>query len=87
MSALYTLKVAHGRETIQLSFSPQSTVKQLKDALAERCSALARNMRLISKGKTLDDGATLSAAGLADGAKLMLLAGGGPVVSAVRSLA
>jgi hypothetical protein len=59
-------------------------VKALKDLIAERCSALARNMRLISKGKTLADEDSLAGAGLSDGAKLMMLAGGAPVVSAVR---
>jgi uncharacterized ubiquitin-like protein YukD len=85
MSAPYALKVAYGRETIELNVAPDTSVKVLKDLIAERCSALARNMRLISKGKTLADKDTLAGAGLSDGAKLMMLAGGAPVVSAVRN--
>ena len=85
MSAPYALKVAYGRETIELSVAPDTSVKLLKDLVAERCNALARNMRLIAKGKTLADKDTLAGAGLCDGAKLMMLAGGAPVVSAVRT--
>ena len=83
MAAPYALKVAYGRETIEVSVAPDTSVKTLKDLVAERCSALARNMRLIAKGKTLADKDTVAAAGLSDGAKLMMLAGGAPVVSAV----
>ena len=84
MSAGYALKIAHGRDTIELCVAPEMTVRQLKDSLQERCAAPARNMRLIFKGKTLEDNQTLSGAGLAGGARLMLLSGGTPVASAVR---
>jgi len=82
MAAL-TLKVAHGRETIELCVAAETTVAALKDLLAERCSGvLARNARMIHKGKTLaEDRQTLEGAGVKDGARLMLLAGGAPVVS------
>ena len=85
MSTEYALRVAHGRETIELRVAPETTVRQLKDALQERCSAPARNMRLIFKGKTLEDAATLCGAGLVDGARVMLLSGGAPVASAVST--
>ena len=84
MSAGYALKIAHGRDTIELCVAPEMTVRQLKDSLQERCAAPARNMRLIFKGKTLVDNQTLRSAGLAGGARLMLLSGGAPVASAVR---
>ena len=84
MSAGYALKIAHGRDTIELCVAPETTVRQLKDSLQERCAAPARNMRLIFKGKMLEDNQTLSGAGLAGGARLMLLSGGAPVASAVR---
>ena len=84
MSAPYALKVVHGRDTVELSVAPETTIRELKAQLQERCGAPARNMRLIFRGKTLEDAASLSGAGLTDGARLMLLAGGAPVVSAAR---
>ena len=84
MSTDYELKIAHGRETIELGVASESTVRQLKDSLQERTAAPARNMRLIYKGKTLEDNQTLRSAGLAGGSRLMLLSGGAPVASTVR---
>lgn len=51
-----------------------ATVGQLKERLEERTGVFARHQKLIFKGKVLEDKSTLAAAGMGDGAKLMLLA-------------
>ena len=60
-----------------LSCAPDDAVRSLKARLAPVTAMAAAEMRLVAKGKTLtDDDASLASAGVADGAKLMLLRSG-----------
>jgi uncharacterized ubiquitin-like protein YukD len=70
-----TLKVSFGRETLELRVPSSTTVAAAKDLLAAQTGVLARNAKLIHKGKVLDDKQRLASCGVADGARVMLLAG------------
>lgn len=87
-AALMSVTVKHGRDApLQLGVSPRDTVGALKALLAARGAgggAPARAMRLIAKGKSLDDDAAELGGVLKPGAKLMLLATtGAPPLRAV----
>ena len=68
-----TLRVSHGRETLDVQLASDATVAALKDLLAARTGALARNTKLIHKGRVLVDSQRLAACGVGDGARLMML--------------
>ena len=71
--ALLTLKVAHGRALLTVTMPGDSRVACLKAELSALIGVAPRNQTLISSGRKLADTATLTACGLADGAKLLLL--------------
>jgi uncharacterized ubiquitin-like protein YukD len=70
-----SLKVSFGRETLELRVPCSTTVAAAKELLASQTGVLARNAKLIHKGKVLADAQRLAACGVADGARVMLLAG------------
>ena len=54
--------------------APADTIRELKKRLAPLTAIAAAEMRLVAKGKTLDDDiATLASFGVTDGAKIMLI--------------
>ena len=71
------LKVAFGRQVLDVTAPATATVASLKQLLRPLAGhVLERNMKLICKGKVLaPDAAQLSSFGISEGAKLMLLAG------------
>jgi Leucine rich repeat len=72
------LRVQHGREVLEVCLPLGATVGALRIELAGITKQLARNLRLIHKGKVLAvDGAALTALGVAANDKLMLLSSGG----------
>lgn len=60
-----------GKHTLDVA--PEDTVRAVKQKLEPLTSLAAAEMKLLVKGKAPDDAATLSALGLSDGAKVMLM--------------
>jgi len=70
---LLALRVQSGRELVEVSVASNSSVAQLKAALAPLTATLPRNMKLLHKGKVLLDSAKLDSLGVKDGDKVLLL--------------
>ncbi len=77
-STSWELQVKHGASTLALSVGAGATGAQLLDQVAAAAGTLARQLKLIHKGKVLDPGRPLAAQGVGDGAKLMALGGSTP---------
>ncbi len=70
----WKLQIKHGAQTLEVALPPSATVDSLQVQLQELTGAFVRKQKLIHKGKVLaTPKQQLSAAGLADGAKIMLM--------------
>ncbi|PNH03828.1 hypothetical protein TSOC_010081 [Tetrabaena socialis] len=69
----WSLSVKHGAQQHAVQLNGSSTVGALQELLQELTGAFVRKQKLIFKGKVLTAEHSLARAGLADGAKLMLL--------------
>ena len=75
------LFVQHGQTTFEMQAQTEELIEDLMARLETVSGVLARQQKLILKGKVLDSRATLSEANVTkDGAKIMLIASasGGP---------
>lgn len=82
-----TLTVKYGGSTLELSLPASATVTQLQERLESELGVMVRRQKLMAKGKVISGAkGTLADAGVANGAKLMLLAAAGavPIQSQVR---
>ncbi|KAG2501705.1 hypothetical protein HYH03_000206 [Edaphochlamys debaryana] len=78
--ALWTIHVKFGAQNLEVALAPNSSVEALQTRLQELTGAFVRKQKLIHKGKVLAPNVDLTKAGLADGAKVMLMVSGGDVV-------
>lgn len=73
-NATWKLHIKHGAQTLELALQSSSTVEDLHLQLQDLTGAFVRKQKLIYKGKVLaSPKQQLSAAGLGDGAKIMLM--------------
>ncbi|GLC70765.1 hypothetical protein PLESTF_001030900 [Pleodorina starrii] len=78
---LWTLQIKHGAQQLELSLPASAKVQELQERLQELTGAFVRKQKLIFKGKVLAATHDLAKAGLANGAKLMLLLSDGTAVA------
>eukprot|EP00198_Chlamydomonas_reinhardtii_P002751 XP_001692087.1 ubiquitin family protein [Chlamydomonas reinhardtii] len=69
----WTIHVKHGSQSLELQIDANSKVSDLHERLQTLTGAFVRKQKLIHKGKVLAPNLELTKAGLASGAKLMLL--------------
>lgn len=81
---MITVSVKHGPTTHEVQVEPGAKAQVLYEALEKLTNVFVRNQKLICKGKVLVAEKPLSGQGVADGAKLMLMAGGGGQPTKVR---
>ena len=81
------LRVSLGAKTFDIDASGLTKVEELQDRVAEASGVHARNQRLIFKGKNLAATDPLSATGLRDGSKMMLVASSGTAGAATAGAA
>eukprot|EP00887_Chlorella_sp_A99_P005295 scaffold1.g5295.t1 len=89
-AASINLVVKYGKESLDVSLPANATVQQLLDAIEARTGLFAhKQQKLMAKGRVVSGqpGATLAAAGIAAGAKLMLLAAAGTQTQGQATLA
>jgi hypothetical protein len=73
------LLVQHGRETVEVQADPADKISDVMKKVESLSGVLARQQKLIYKGKTLPSTATIQECSLQNGAKIMMMssAGGG----------
>ena len=77
MAASVKLLIQNGRETVEMQARSDELIFGIKTRLEGLSGVLARQQKLIHKGKVLLSGATVQECKLKDGAKIMLMASSG----------
>lgn len=72
--ASIVVKIIKGKDTLEVNGSPAMTFGDLRKEAEARVSAVEGGLRLLYKGKSLDDRTTLAAAKVTSGTKMMALA-------------
>lgn len=67
------VKIIKGRETWEVTGSPETTFGDLRKEAEARSGAVEGGLRLLHKGRSLDDSTTLEAAKVSTGTKMMAL--------------
>lgn len=68
------VKIIKGKETWEVTGSPETTFGDLRKEAEARAGAVEGGLRLLHKGKSLEDRTTLAAAKVTTGTKMMALA-------------
>ena len=67
------LFVKFGKDTCEIELNPSATLADLENVIEERTGVTTNKQKLLFKGKVLSNEAPLEAAGIGNGARLMLL--------------
>ena len=77
MAGGFRLLIQHGRETIDLQAAPEETIADVMKKVETLSGVLARQQKLIHRGKLLPSSATVQECHLKSGAKVMLMSSSG----------